>query len=52
MQFLLEMFVHYVDHPVAESPEEKQRGDEDEGEGDVSPVIHDEETFFIGAHGV
>ena len=52
MQFLLKMLVHHVDHPIAESPEEKQRADEGEGEDEVSPVLHDEEAFLVGTHGV
>jgi hypothetical protein len=52
MQFLLKMLVHHVDHPVAESPEEKQRADEGEGEDEVSPVLHDKEAFLVGTHGM
>ena len=30
VQFVLKVLVHHVDHAVAESPEEKQRADQDE----------------------
>jgi hypothetical protein len=36
-QFLLEVLVHHVDHPVADSPQEEQRTDQDEGEHQVTP---------------
>ena len=45
VQFLLEMLVHHVDHPVAESPKEKQRTDENERERQVSAVIRNKEAF-------
>ena len=42
MQFLLKVLVHHVNHPVAESPEEKQRTDDDKGKEHISSVIRDE----------
>src|ERR1035438_9114604 len=52
-QFFLEVFVHYIDHPVAESPEEKQRAHQDENEHQVLPVIGYEKALLGGsAHGV
>ena len=38
-QLLLEVLVHHVDHPVAESPEEKQGAHQDESECQVLPVL-------------
>src|SRR5438132_7952867 len=41
-EFLLEMFVHDVDHSVAESPKEEKGADEDEGERQVFSIFGDE----------
>jgi hypothetical protein len=48
VQYLLKMFVHDVDHPVAESPKGKEQDQEKEGEEDVLSVVRDEHTFFNG----
>ena len=39
VQLLLKVLVHDVDHAVADSPEEEQRADQDEGEDQVGAVI-------------
>src|ERR1019366_5730463 len=49
-QLLLEVLVHHVDHPVAETPQEKQRTNQNEGECQVPSVVRDEESFLIFCH--
>ena len=48
VQFLLEVLVHHVNHPVAEPPEEEERADEAEGEQDVPAVRQDEHALLGG----
>src|SRR5580658_9187469 len=50
IQLLLEVLVHDVDHAVADSPEEEQRTDQDESEGQVGTIVADEEAFLLRAH--
>ncbi len=38
MQEVLKVFVHHVDHAIAHRPQEKQRGDEQEGETVRLPI--------------
>ena len=51
-QLLLEVLVHHVDHPVADSPQEKQRADQDEREHQVHAVIAYEEALLVRIHDV
>ena len=46
------MLVHDVDHAVADSPEEEQRTDQDEGENQIGAIGANEETFLFRAHRV
>ena len=48
VQLFLEVFVHHVDHPIAESPKEKQRTDQDKREHHVVPVLSDKKAIFLG----
>jgi hypothetical protein len=50
MQLRLKVLVHHVDHPVAGSPEEKQRADEDEGEEKAFAFGGDEHALLTGIH--
>ena len=50
-QFVLEVLVHDVDHAVAEPPQEKQRRDEHEGEGDILPFVGDEQAALADSSG-
>ena len=51
-QFLLKVLVHYVNHPVTESPKEKQRTDENKRDDQILAVIRDEHTLLVCAHRV
>src|SRR6476620_7430900 len=48
MQLFLNMFVHHVDHAVAETPKRKQEDEEEEGEDNVAPVFEHEHTSTRG----
>src|SRR5690242_19427270 len=50
VEFILEMFVHYIDHSVANSPEQEQGAHQDESKHYVSTIICYEETFFFRGH--
>jgi hypothetical protein len=50
MQRLLEVPIHHVDHPVAESPKEEERADDGKSECHVLAVIRYEETFLAITH--
>ncbi len=50
IQLLLEMPVHHVDHAVADSPEEEEGSDQDEGEDQVGPIGANEEAFLFRTH--
>jgi hypothetical protein len=45
------MLVHRINHPVAKSPQEKQRADQTEGEYQVFSVILQKEAILCSAHG-
>jgi hypothetical protein len=44
------MLVHHVDHPIAGSPKEKQRADENESEEKAFAFGGDEHALFTGIH--
>src|SRR5271165_13532 len=50
MQFLLKVLVHRVNQAIADSPEEKQRADENEREHQVLPVVRDKKALLFVAH--
>ncbi|MEI6784728.1 MAG: hypothetical protein WCQ21_27860 [Verrucomicrobiota bacterium] len=52
MKLVLEVLIHRVNQPIAESPEQEQGTDEREGDDQVLAVVHCEKAFFICAHGV
>ena len=52
VQLVLKMLVHHVNHAVADSPEEEQRGHEGEGDDHVLAVGQLEHAGFGGLIGV
>ena len=42
MQLFLKVLVHHIDHPVAKSPERKEKDEKEKGEGDVAAVLEHE----------
>jgi hypothetical protein len=51
VQLFLEVLVHHVDHAVAESPQEKEGGDEDEGEDQAFAVGPRENAGLVPERG-
>jgi hypothetical protein len=47
VQFILKVLIHHVDHPVANSPEQKKRANQDEGEEDVPAILRDKKALFV-----
>jgi hypothetical protein len=41
------VFIHHVDHPIAESPKEKQRANQEKREHQVLAVLQGEKAFFV-----
>jgi hypothetical protein len=50
MQFLLEVLVHHVDHPVAKPPEGEERDEQGEGKENAPAAFDDEHAFLGGTH--
>jgi hypothetical protein len=51
VQLILEVLVHRIDHPVAEAPQQEERGDEEECDGVVLAIGRAEEARFRGRCG-
>src|SRR6185437_11234220 len=47
VQLVLKMFVHRVDHPVAKSPNEEKRGNQEKREGNGSSIRQFEQRFLL-----
>ena len=50
MQFILEVFIHHIDHAVANSPKQKERAHQHEREHQVFPIIGYEKAFLGLVH--
>ena len=47
MQFILKVLVHRVNQAIAESPEQKQRGDKNKREHDILALVRNEQAFLL-----
>jgi hypothetical protein len=49
VQLVLKVFVHRIDHPVAKTPKQKQRGNQKERDSHVLSIRQNEQTWLGGS---